>query len=148
MRHFLRAHESHVAINKLRMNRPLTETDIAELERMLIEEGGSTQDGLMQARAQCHSLGLFVRSLIGLDRSAAKEAFSDLLVGRTWRPNQIAFLDMLINHLTEHGAVEADRLYESPYTDMNPGGVEALFAPTESDRIFNILDDVKARAAA
>jgi type I restriction enzyme R subunit len=55
---------------------------------------------------------------------------------------------MLINHLTEHGAVEASRLYDSPYTDMNPAGVEGLFTQTESDRIFSILDDVKARAAA
>jgi type I restriction enzyme R subunit len=148
MRHFLQAHESHVAINKLRMNRPLTETDIAELERMLIEEGGSTPEDLSRARAQCQNLGLFVRSLIGLDRGAAKEAFSEFLVGRTLRPNQIAFLDMLVNHLTEHGAVEPERLYESPYTDMNPASVEGIFSPAESDRIFTILNDVKARAAA
>ena len=68
MRHFLRAHENHVAISKLRLNRKLTPTDIAELERMLTEEGGGTQADLDQARKQCHSLGLFVRSLIGLDR--------------------------------------------------------------------------------
>ena len=54
---------------------------------------------------------------------------------------------MLINHLTEHGAVDAGRLYESPYTDLNPGGVEALFAPADADRIFGILKDVSARAA-
>jgi len=38
-RAFLRAHKDHVAIHKLRMNRTLTASDLAELERMLAESG-------------------------------------------------------------------------------------------------------------
>jgi type I restriction enzyme R subunit len=33
-RDFLRAHEDHVVVHKLRLARPLTETDLAELERI------------------------------------------------------------------------------------------------------------------
>src|SRR5690606_3394505 len=38
-RAFLRAHMDHLAIEKLRTNRPLTTSDLAELERMLVESG-------------------------------------------------------------------------------------------------------------
>ena len=42
---FLRAHQDHVAIHKLRMNKPLTPTDLTELERMLAESGvGAPED--------------------------------------------------------------------------------------------------------
>ncbi len=36
---FFRAHQDHIAIHKLRMNKALTVADLAELERMLAESG-------------------------------------------------------------------------------------------------------------
>ena len=38
-RAFLRQHEDHIALHKLRRNQPLTQADLAELERMLAESG-------------------------------------------------------------------------------------------------------------
>jgi type I site-specific restriction endonuclease len=32
--------------------------------------------------------------------------------------NQIEFVNLIVNHLTEHGAMEAAMLYESPFTDL------------------------------
>ena len=44
-RAFLRAHEDHIALHKLRRNQALTRSDLAELERMLAESGvGTVQD--------------------------------------------------------------------------------------------------------
>jgi type I restriction enzyme R subunit len=39
-----------------------------------MESGIGTPDDLSQAKESSHGLGLFVRSLIGLDREAAKNA--------------------------------------------------------------------------
>ena len=64
----------HVAIGKLRKNRPLTVTDIAELERMLVEIALAAPDELRRAAEKSQGLGLFVRSLVDMDRSAAKDA--------------------------------------------------------------------------
>jgi len=43
-RHFLKAHEGHVAIHKLRTNEPLTPTDLDELERMLVQAAGTNSE--------------------------------------------------------------------------------------------------------
>jgi type I restriction enzyme R subunit len=144
-RHFLRAYEDHVAIHKLRTNQPLTPTDLGELERMLMEAAGSAPEHVTKAREL--GLGLFVRSLVGLKRDAAKQAFAGFLSGRTLRANQIEFIDLLINYLTEHGAMEPDRLYESPFTDFNPLGVEGLFKPAEITELFTVLNQIRASAA-
>jgi len=133
-RHFLNEHEDHVAIHKLRTNQPLTPTDLDELERMLVEAANSAPEHIAKAREQ--GLGLFVRSLVGLERDAAKQAFAEFLSGRTLTANQIEFIDLIINYLTEHGAMEPDRLYESPFTDFNPLGVEGLFKPAEITELF------------
>lgn len=54
-RHFLKGHENHIAIQKVRRNEPLTVQDLAELERIFIEaavaapedlEGSATRAGL------------------------------------------------------------------------------------------------------
>ncbi|MDP1990755.1 MAG: helicase-related protein, partial [Syntrophales bacterium] len=68
---FLREHQDHVSIHKLRLNRALTITDLVELERMLAESGIGAAEELARAKAESHGLGLFVRSLVGMDREAA-----------------------------------------------------------------------------
>jgi len=88
-----------------------------------------------------------VRSLVGLQRDAAKRAFADFLSGRTLTANQIEFIDLVINYLTEHGAMDPDRLYESPFTDLNPLGVEGLFKPAEVTEMFTVLSSIRASAA-
>jgi type I restriction enzyme, R subunit len=147
-RHFLQAHQNHLTIQKLRMNEPLTAKDLGELERILVENGVGTKEDIAQAKAESRGLGLFVRSLVGMDRQAAKNALGEFLHGGNLSANQIQFLDEIINHLTEHGCLDAARLYESPYTDFNPRGVEGVFDSKQVDALISILEIVRERAAA
>ena len=144
---YLRAHEDHVALQKLRRNRQLSPTDLDELERMLVESGTGDAEDIARARQESHGLGLFVRSLVGLDRAAATEAFSDFLSGTTYSANQIHFVNMIVQHLTQSGVVEPERLYESPFTELAPQGPNAIFAAPEVDRLFAVLEAVRATAA-
>ena len=145
-RQFLKANENHIAVYKLRMNEPLTPTDLAELERMLSESGIGNPEDLQKAKDTNEGLGLFVRSLIGLDREAAKKALGGFLAGKTLRANQIEFLNLITDHLTEHGSMEARLLYDSPYTDFSPRGVDGVFESKEVDELVSILDEVRKRA--
>lgn len=147
-RHFLREHESHVAVNKLRMNRPLTPTDLDELERMLRNSGIGTAEDIERAKTDSEGLGLFIRSLVGLDRGAAKEAFAGFLAGKTLRPAQLEFIDLIVDHLTEQGAMRPDRLYEPPFTHISAQGVEGVFRDDEVDGLIRVLEEVRQCAAA
>lgn len=147
-RAFLRAHEDHIAIYKLRMNKALTASDLAELERMLAASRVGSRGDIERAREESRGLGLFVRSLVGLDREAAKGALADFLAGKALSANQIEFVDLIVNHLTEHGVMEARRLYESPFTDIAPRGPEALFTSAEVDELVAALDRIRKSAIA
>ncbi len=100
------------------------------------------------AKDENSGLGLFLRSLVGMDREAAKSALGVFLAGGTLRANQIQFVDEIVNHLTEHGVMDPARLYESPYTDFNPQGVEGVFDTTQVDQLISILDVIRNRATA
>jgi len=145
---YLRAHQDHIAIQKLRLNKPLTAIDLAELERMLAESGIGTPQDIARAKTDSRGLGLFVRSLVGLDREAAKQALDSFIIGKTLTASQIEFVNLMTNHLTEHGVMEAGRLYESPFTDLTPHGPEGLFRPGEVDELIRVLDVVRQTAVA
>jgi len=57
-------------------------------------------------------------------------------------------VNLVVNHLTEHGAMEAARLYESPFTDLTPRGPDALFTSTQLDELLAVLASVRATAVA
>ena len=145
---FLRQHLDHVAIAKLRGNKPLTESDLAELERMLIDSGVGAADDIRRAADAAQGLGLFVRSLVGLDREAAKAVMSGFITGSTLSANQLEFVNLVVDHLTEHGVMDPARLYESPFTDLTPRGPDGLFRPAELDELVSSLAAVRASAVA
>src|SRR5690606_458572 len=143
-RAFLRQHLDHVAVAKLRLNRPLTSSDLGELERLLADSGAGGPEDIQRAAADAKGLGLLVRSLVGMDRAAAKEALAQFTSGKTLAANQLEFENLIVDHLTEHGDVEAARLYESPFTDLAPHGPDALFAATDLDELLRTLLAVRA----
>ena len=145
---FLRAHQDHMTIHKLRMNKALTEGDLAELERMLAESGVGEMQDISRAKAESQGLGLFVRALVGMDREAAKQALAGFLAGKTMSANQIEFVNLIVNRLTEHGVMEATALYESPFTDLTPQGPDELFTSIQVDELIRVLDQVRATAVA
>lgn len=63
--------------------------------------------------------GLFIRSMVGLDRAAAKEAFNTFIEKYNPGSDKIEFLNMVIDYLTERGVMDPCTLYESPFTDLD-----------------------------
>ena len=74
-RHFLKAHEDHFVLHKLRQGKPLTASDLAELEKMLLDAGIGDAGDIARATETSQGFGRFVRSLVGLDRAAVQAAF-------------------------------------------------------------------------
>jgi type I restriction enzyme R subunit len=146
-RHFLQENADHIAIRKLRMNEPLTRTDLSELERMFIEAGVAPEAELRRIEND-EGLGVFIRSLVGLDRSAAKRVFASLLSDHALSADQIEFINMVIDHLTERGTMDARILYESPFTDRSPLGIDGILGALNARKVIKLLDDVRKRAAA
>ena len=143
---FLLDHEDRLALQKLRRNRPLTAADLAELERMLHEAGGSAAH-IEQARKGSAGLGLFIRSLVGLEAHCCQGDVQRVPAGKTRTASQIEFIDLVVDHLTEQGAIDLGRLYESPFTDLSPAGPEALFEGADVDKLIHVLGSVKRNAA-
>jgi type I restriction enzyme R subunit len=145
--HFLKQHLGEAAVAKVRSGDPLTAADIADLQRILVAAGIGNDDTFAEASAKAGSFGLFIRSLVGLDRGAAKAAFAEFLDDKRYSKNQIEFVNLIINELTDRGTVDARRVYETPYDGVAPEGPEAIFVEADLDRIFATMNRLRAVAA-
>ena len=133
---YLKEHLGEPAVAKVRSGLPLTSSDFEELQRILVAAGSDSLDDFESAVQQAGNIAAFVRSLVGLDREAAKERFSDFLDESRHTANQIQFVNQLIDYLAENGTIEPGRVYEDPFTAVAPQGPEQIFSETEINEIF------------
>lgn len=143
---YLKQHVDHVALQRLRRNRPLTADDLTALEAMLLDSGVGDEGDIAHAKEHAHGLGLFIRSLVGLDRQAAIEAFGTYLDDTKFGVNQIRFINLIVDELTANGVMDPARLYESPFTDSAPTGPDSVFPEADVAYIVAILRTVKTNA--
>jgi type I restriction enzyme R subunit len=76
---------------------------LASFSRRTRITGIGTPDDITRAKEQSSGLGVFIRSLVGLDREVA-------------------------NYLTENGVMDPRLLYESRFTDVSPRAAEGVFS--------------------
>jgi type I restriction enzyme R subunit len=139
---FLRDKLEEPALHKVRWNEPLTPNDLAALEQMLVQAGVGTADDIEKVAQQEQGLGLFVRTLVGLDRAAAKRAFAQFIDQRQLNASQLDFVNLIINHLTQCGWMRPEQLYSSPFTDEFSAGPNSVF--TEQPTVQALISTLAA----
>nr|WP_269211963.1 DEAD/DEAH box helicase family protein [Zhihengliuella flava] len=112
----LQRHLDHLAVQKLRRGKPLTDQDLEALEALVLEDGKVPAEKLDEIAGQ--DLPTFVKSLVGLEKEAVRESFAELLSGSLLNTRQQQMLSMMVDHLTKTGRMTLDMLFEPPYTDI------------------------------
>ena len=143
---FIREHETHVTIHKLKQNQPISEPDIAALEEILFsDEGPGTKEDFEATYGTEQPLGKLVRQIVGLDKNAAKEAFNEFLSSAVYSADQIAFINRIVDHLVQNGFMEPEELFDPPFTDMHDQGVIGIL-PQDARRVVDVIKMIKANA--
>ena len=143
---YVRQHQDHLAIAKLKTNKPLTAFDVKNLESILWSEVGSRQD--YEKEYGDKPLGEFVREIVGLDMNAAKEAFAEFLNEAKLDSRQIYFVNRIVEYIVHNGMMkDLSVLQESPFTDK--GSVVELFDDLNVWMgIRKVIDQINANAVA
>jgi type I restriction enzyme R subunit len=114
------SHQDQFAVQKIRRNRQITAVDLSELEKVFVEAGLDTTADIDHVKSTAGGLGLFLRSLTGLEREAAALAFDAFQQGKTLTASQLRFVNELIDYLARNGTIDVAALYESPFTALAP----------------------------
>ena len=143
---YVRQHQDNAVIAKLRGNVPLTAADVKVLEGILWSEVGTRQD--YEAEYGQKPLGEFVREIVGMDMSAAKEAFSAYLNDANLDSRQIYFVNQIVEYIVHNGLLkDLSVLQEPPFTDQ--GSIVEIFTDLSVWMgIRKAIDQVNANALA
>jgi type I site-specific restriction endonuclease len=144
---YIRDNQNHVAIAKLKRNQPLIYGDAIALEKMVYSAD------IVESREQFQkvygdvNLKTFVRKLVGLDRNVVKKAFNKYLKPQ-FDSNQIRFVEMIIDYLTQNGTMDPGMLYEGQFADLHQDGLDGVFSnDNEIEEIIAIVGSFNANAA-
>lgn len=89
-------------------------------------------------------LGKLVRKIVGLDRQAANEAFSEFLNSETLNSTQIHFVKLIVDYIVKNGFVEDNKIFmEDPFRSV--GNITQLFKNNMDDarKILDIIGNIK-----
>ena len=137
------------ALNKLRNNIPLDEEDWETLERIFWSEVGTAEEykrEIHTADDEDIPLGKFVRSLTGLDKATAEQAFNEFLDTGLYTQEQITFVRYIIDWLVQYGTLARQ---EMAYDEFS-GGMDVTEVFEDNiilfQRIMTVVDNINANA--
>ena len=143
---YVRQHSDHLVIRKLKTNKPITETEINTLEGILFDSAtvGTKQDYIDTYGNK--PLGVFIRSIVGMDQSAAQDAFADFIQAGSLSADQMTFINTIITYLTKNGTIDKAMLFEPPFTNLHQDGVIGLFEEAAATKVIKLIDQVNENA--
>ncbi|BEV08753.1 DEAD/DEAH box helicase family protein [Methylophilus sp. DW102] len=143
---YVRDHSNHLVIQKLKTNKPITETEIIVLESILFD--GSTV-GTKQDYIETYGdkpLGVFIRSIVGLDVNAAQEVFAEFIQAGNLKADQMTFINNIINYLNKNGVIEKTMLFEPPFTNIHQDGLIGVFDEADAKKVIQLVGMVNENA--
>ena len=143
---YVRTHSHHLVIQKLKTNKPITETEINALESILFDGTtvGTKQDYIDTYGDQ--PLGVFIRHIVGLDVNATQEAFAEFIQAGNLKADQMTFINNIISYLCKNGMIDKAMLFEPPFTNIHQNGLIGVFDDTSAKKVIQLVSAVNENA--
>ncbi len=146
VRTYLDSHKDQLAVQKILRNKQITSNDLSELEKIFLDNGFGTEAEIERVKSEYGGLGLFIRSVTGLDRGAASEAFDKFQSGKNFTANQLDFINLLVEAVTVNGMIDVGALWHPPFRTVAPIGPDALFSGEDVGTLVTILNNIRTNA--
>lgn len=121
--------EINPVLVKIRNGEAVSERELDELHKLVLVQNPQIDIKVLQDFYPEATAGLdkILRTLVGMDREAVAERFTDFAAKHHLNSTQMRFLDLLKNHIRDFGTVEMKQLFEQPFTAINSEGVTGVF---------------------
>ena len=124
---YLAEHSDSGAVYKIMHLQQLNEDDIEELKRILTVELGNDDD--YQGISKGQNFGVFVRTIVGLDRDSVNQYLAEYFSRYNFNSQQQQFIHEIVNFVLENGDITASDLTDSdPFKNVD---YTDLFHPTK-----------------
>lgn len=151
--------ETNLVLRKIRSNIRVSDEDVrklatlvlsvdpgADLGRLFAQEAMQADVDVAQAEAESkqatNRLQFVIRSIVGLESKAVEKAFEEFVHAfPTLTAQQVQFLSLVKQHITDHGMLSLNDLYEAPFTQLHSDGVDGVFTDeAQVNRLIHIIE--------
>lgn len=138
------------ALRKIRMGEPVSSDDLEELisEVLLMDPDLHLDELLVHYPNRAENLAAAIRQIIGMDPERVDEHFRSFV--RKYpglNANQVRFLEILKSYLARYGAIELEKLWDTPFTTVHAEGIDGVFTDsTQVDDLLGLLTDLNREA--
>ena len=140
---YVEEHKNDTVIYKLNHNLPLSKGDYEELERILTQELGNSED--YKREYGDTPFGLLIRKIAKLDHDSAMSAFSAFINDSSLNQKQIEFILKIINHIENNGYIEDVKILTKPPFDK-PYSFIKMFDSKTRNAILLTIESIKNNA--
>lgn len=143
--YYLKEHSDKISVYKLRNNKKLSAADLKELERILWKELGSKDDYIKEYGDT--PVGRLVRQIVGVDRAAVNEAFSEFLTEERLNLNQMRFVNLIVDYIAANGNIDDNKvLMGEPFKSV--GSITTLFKDDmgTAKQIMEVVAQIKCNS--
>ena len=154
---YLDNNKNLLSIKKLKNNIELDVEDLKELKQLLYSneevdleslktENNSEIEKISNVYGKNESFGIFIRSLVGLDREAINKEFSEFLNTEKFNSNQIELINLIIENIVKYGAYSKNEIPKLS-NDILGTSVSNIFTDNNDlQKIVNIIDKINSNA--
>ena len=140
---YVEEHKDDAVIYKLNHNLPLLKEDYAELERILTQELGDSED--YKREYGDTPFGLLIRKIAKLDHDSAMQAFSTFINDSSLNQKQIEFILKIIHHIENNGYIEDVKILMKPPFDK-PYSFVKMFDAKTRNALLQTIEEIKNNA--
>jgi len=135
--------ETNPTLKKIKAGEPVNPQDLEELVRLVVAQNPDVDLARLEQlypKTAGH-LDLAIRRVIGLDGEAVERRFEAFVHEHpALTARQVRFLSLLKSLIASAGAIELDRLYEPPFTNLDPDGIDGVFDDEgQIDELLNLI---------
>lgn len=144
--------EESPALQKIKLGEAVSEEELRDLvNRVTMRDPNlKVDDILLHYPNAAQRLDLAIRRVIGLDAEAVDQHFTTFVQANpSLSSHQMRFLGMIKNHIARFGALEIDKLYEAPFTQIHTEGVDGVFTDdAQVDALLTLITKINDLAPA
>ena len=152
---YLDKNKELLSIKKLRNNIELDNEDLKELKQLLYSneevsleslknENNTEIEKISSLYGKKESFGIFIRSLIGLDREAINKEFSEFLNKEKFNSNQIELINLIIENIVKYGAYSKSEIPRLSNDILGTSIFNLFTDENDLQKIASIIDKINS----
>ena len=138
LKQIIRENENNLTIQRIRNGQKITQNELRSLEQLLFN-GQLKKEDLEKELGSRLDLTEFIIQLTGLSKEHVDKAFANFINEYQLSSVQIEFLETLKKFVTQNGKIDPVKLFDPPFTQFHPLGIEGVFKEDQAGKLIDIV---------